>query len=100
MPRILDNIEQNLLLALAQTLKLTHRADFCVGYFNLRGWQSIDQYIGAWPGGDGHCCRLIVGMQAFANDQLRQAYRLGPDEGGIDQAAAVKLKLLKNFAGN
>ncbi len=93
MPRIFDNIENRLLPALCDTLRLSYRADFCVGYFNLRGWKQIDSHIERWPGGDDNCCRLLVGMQQLPGDELRQAFSLLPGSDGIDQQAAIRLKM-------
>jgi len=92
LPRIFDNIELQLLPALKDTLALSHRADFCVGYFNLRGWQHLDSLIEPWPGGGNACCRLLVGMQSLPQDELRKAYRLIQSDEGIDQSSALKIK--------
>ena len=92
MPQILDNINDALLPALRKTLAVAGRADFCVGYFNLRGWRSIDDLVEPWAGGDGACCRLLVGMEPGPHEALKNAMRLdgGPD--GMDNQAALRLK--------
>jgi hypothetical protein len=92
MPRIFDNIELPLLQALQQTLELSDRADFCVGYFNMRGWKQLDHYVERWSGGDGHCCRLLVGMQRLPAEELRAGLSLAKGDGGIDNQTALRLK--------
>lgn len=92
MPRIFDNIDQSLLPALRSTLNLSERADFCVGYFNLRGWKAIDDLIERWPGGPGQQCRLLVGMQRLPHDELRHAMRHGSSTYRMDNKTALQLK--------
>lgn len=92
MPQIFDNIEQHLLPTLSEAIGLSERADFCVGYFNLRGWRQLDSLVEKWPGGDGHCCRLLVGMQQMPQDQLRSAMSLLRAGEEIDQGTAIVLK--------
>jgi hypothetical protein len=55
---------------LQKTLKVAERADFCVGYFNLRGWRYLADFVDSWPGGDGHCCRLLGGMNGGAERKI------------------------------
>ena len=92
MPRIFDNIKQSLRPALVETIEVSERADFCVGYFNLRGWRSIDEYVEKWAGGDGQCCRLLVGMQQLPHEELRLAKSFAADQGGLDNQTASRLK--------
>ena len=92
MPRIFDNIEQRLLPALAETLAVSGRADFCVGYFNLRGWRKIDEYVERWKGGEGHCCRLLVGMHRLPHKEFRIARSLTAQDGRLDNQTAIALK--------
>jgi SNF2 family DNA or RNA helicase len=92
MPRIFDNIEQHLSPALGNTLAVSYRADFCVGYFNLRGWRNVASYVDEWPGGEDHCCRLMIGMQNTPQEELREALSLSQGDDGMDNSTAVRLK--------
>nr|MBA4160108.1 NgoFVII family restriction endonuclease [Gemmatimonadota bacterium] len=92
MPRIFDNIELKLAPAIRDTLQVSHRADFCVGYFNLRGWKHVDTLIDAWPGGEGAQCRLLVGMQPAPREELRHALSLRGEEDGVDQQTVLRFR--------
>jgi len=89
MPRIFDNISESLLPALRETLRLCGRADFCVSYFNL-----FHDYVEKWPGGDGNCCRLLVGMQTLPTEDLRAALSLASTTADMDNATAPVLSRL------
>jgi superfamily II DNA or RNA helicase len=97
MPRIFDNIQDELLGALRATLSVSNRADFCVGYLNLRGWQTIDDLIKPWLPAKGQICRVLVGMQRPSYEEVRDLYRVAAGNNGLDNAQAARLK--SQFAG-
>lgn len=92
MPRIFDNIDNALLPELSKVLSVSKSADFCVGYFNLRGWRKIDQHIEGWSGQDGNACRLLVGMHKSPEKGLREKLATAFHDDGIDNARALELK--------
>ena len=94
MPRIFDNLAPNssLLPALQDTLTLSSRADFCVGYFNLRGWGHLAPYVDQWDPNDGPC-RVLIGMQRLPHEELREALSLLDRPAGIDNQTANRLKV-------
>lgn len=61
MAEIYDNIETKFLDGLKGIIQNKHnivkRVDFCVGYFNLRGWRHIADEIDALEGGETSAVR-------------------------------------------
>ena len=94
MPRIFDNLKQDskLLPALQDTFALSSRADFCVGYFNLRGWGGLAPCVDQWEAGDGPC-RVLIGMQRLPHEELRSALSLVDGPPGMDNRTAHRLRL-------
>ena len=94
MPRIFDNLApgSSLLPALQETLGLSSRADFCVGYFNLRGWGGLAPHVDDWGDGDGPC-RVLIGMQRLPHDDLRDALSLIDRPSGMDNQTAHRLRV-------
>lgn len=94
MPRIFDNLTPatKLLPALQEILDLSSRADFCVGYMNLRGWGGVGRRIDRWEPDEGPC-RILVGMQRVPEDELREYFAGRTRElHGIDSSTAHRLR--------
>ena len=92
MPRIFDNIDEHLLAALCETIDLSYRGDFCIGYLNLRGWNKLAPCIDHWEGGEGHACRVLVGMQDSPEEEVRAENRVVQVEDELDNQTAIRLK--------
>lgn len=100
MPKIYDNIDNYLEEGLKETLKKAIRADFCIGYFNLRGWNKLVNVVDVLPGdklkepyddGVHYHSRVLIGMQRLPHEELQQFF----DEDGknpLDNAKATELK--------
>jgi len=98
MPKIFDNIENHLTNGLSDSLEVSQRADFCVGYFNLRGWKEVANKIDAFSGVDKNQCRLLVGMHKHPEELLREYFSF-EDSDNIDnqKASALRKDLAKKF---
>lgn len=98
MPTIYDNIEKKFADGVTQHIGSAKRVDYCVGYFNIRGWKTVCDDIDSLEGmevkEDGKTvkryCRLLVGMTKNPYDTLIEA--LNPDGYLIDNEKAAKMK--------
>jgi hypothetical protein len=99
MPTIYDNIEKHLEEGLNKTLEKAKRADFCIGYFNLRGWEKVADVVDKL---EGDClpddfeddtkyhCRVLIGMQRLPEEDIREFF--STDTKNIYNTIAIELK--------
>ena len=112
MSKIFDNIGDKFEDGLRSILtnQGVTRADFCVGYFNLRGWKLVADEIDRLPGCEvlekgangvfsavPRVCRLLIGMHRPENEIVQEMY--GVERLSIDAETARKWrkKVANNF---
>lgn len=104
-PRVEDGLNKLL------TTKGVTRADFCVGYFNLRGWSIVSDAIEALPGetvqemvGEKRTnvhriCRLLVGMHRQPAELIQLIYQAQLAPHALDNAIikALRKRVVEDF---
>lgn len=63
MPTIYDNIGMKFADGLTSHISTAKRVDYCVGYFNIRGWKTVCDEID-----------LLEGMDIYENNQIKRRY--------------------------
>ncbi|SHE95721.1 PLD-like domain-containing protein [Bacteroides luti] len=101
MARIYDNIEISFTEGLKGIISNNgvKRVDFCVGYFNLRGWKTIVNEIDKLPGDFvsekderiSRTCRLLIGMHRPPDDLIKSFYSINKND-LIDTESVKKCK--------
>ena len=86
MARIYDNINKSFTQGLREIITNfgVKRVDFCVGYFNLRGWSLVENEIDMLQGDVvyeddtpvNRTCRLLVGMQQPNEELISELYSI------------------------
>ncbi len=100
MPKIYDNIENELAKGLTNVLDKATRADFCIGYFNLWGWNQLIDKVEHLTGSclpddfgdendiDTYYCRVLIGMEKNIDDEMRDYFSA---QSTMDNATAKRL---------
>lgn len=107
MARIFDNIELKFEEGLRKVIgsQGVKRVDFCVGYFNLRGWNlvvnEIDQLSGDYVDEDGknifRTCRLLIGMHRPPEEYIRILYSKHNELPDAEMVQRCKLQIALEF---
>ena len=108
MARIFDNIESKFTEGLKSLISKSgvKRVDFCVGYFNLRGWNlvinEVDNIEGDYVDENEdrvfRYCRLLIGMQRPNEDLIKQFYSAsGPEMIDSQKMLQCKMEIARDF---
>lgn len=107
MARIYDNIDIKFTDGLRGIIGNAgvKRVDFCVGYFNLRGWNLIVEQVDGLPGGYVYeddkrklrYCRLLIGMHRPDEDLIRSLYSHQEDMPDSDYVQRCKRQIAQDF---
>jgi len=100
MPTIYDNIKKHLEEGLTKTLETSKRADFCIGYFNLRGWRKVSDQVNKLEGDylpeefeddNKYHCRVLIGMQRLPEEEIKDFFS-GSYHKSLDNNEALKFR--------
>jgi hypothetical protein len=112
MARIYDNIDIQFSEGLRDIVgnALVKRVDFCVGYFNLRGWDLIMDQIDHLPGEEIYetgsngaevrvkrVCRLLIGMHRPDEELIRALYSAKRTLTDADYVIRCKRQIASDF---
>ena len=92
MPNIFDNVELKLLDALHSITTEANSADFCVGYFKLRGWGELADLAEPLSGDGEECVRVLVGMQPPPDEAMREMVRAVRRDIVLDRPTIARLQ--------
>jgi superfamily II DNA or RNA helicase len=91
MPTIFDNVRFKLADELRGVIEGADGADFCVGYFNLRGWGQLADLVDDFAGNDASCSRVLVGMYRPPEAEMREAYSAVREDRPLDPPTRKQL---------
>lgn len=107
MARIYDNLETKFTEGLQGIISNVgvKRVDFCVGYFNLRGWNlivnQVDELLGdyVYEGDDRRLriCRLLLGMHRPDEDLIRALYSKEETIPDAEYVMQCKMQIARDF---
>lgn len=105
MPTIYDNIENRFKDGLLKHFSQAKRVDCCAGYFNITGWNIVNDAVEKLEGmevyEDGvkqmRYCRVLVGMEKPPQEMVNDGLFSGENQITNDKAARYKKQMAENF---